>query len=353
MRGRAVLFGLNYAHCKQGQLNGCVNDVKQVAKLIYSMFDEQMPVELYTDDVDRKNTSYDGILQKLYDVAIASYRDNLDYVWVHYSGHGSHQKDISGDESDGQDEGLVPSDYETKGLLLDDVIHRVMSCFNPKTKILFVSDCCHSGSILDLTYVWNEQKQSFVENKKCTIRSPTILISGCRDSQTSADAYNLLKDNQHIGALTASIIKVLQSNRKYIFDAFAFVDAVRKELKKGRFEQYPCLSSTFDLTTEPSLIPKMQKREIDVETKQDIPAPSLYPKPPQYPIQCPQQLASCNNNAQFRPAYVEAPTTYASSYTPVQPQYIYTNQVVVQQPIIVTYIPLHPYIDVSGYGYCV
>jgi len=352
MRGRALLFGLNYAHSKQGRLNGCINDVRQIAKLIYSLFDEQMTVELYTDDVDRKNTSYDGILQKLYDMAIASYRDNLEYVWIHYSGHGSHQKDVNSDESDGQDEGLVPADYETKGLLLDDVIHRVISCFNPKTKILFISDCCHSGSILDLTYTWNEQKQSVVENKKCTIKSPTILISGCRDSQTSADAYNLLRDNQYIGALTASIIKVLQSNKKYIFDAFTFVDAIRKELKKGRFEQYPCLSSTFDLTKEPSLIPKLSKKNVDFETKQDIRAPILYPNPPQYPEKCIQH-SLCNNNVQLRPAYVEAPNTYVSSYTPVQPQYIYTNQVVVQQPIIVTYIPLHPYIDISGYGLCV
>lgn len=343
MKGKALLFGLNYAHCKQGRLNGCINDVRQVANQIYTLFDEQMPVEVYTDDLDRKSTSYDGIFQKLYDLAISSYKDNLDFVWIHYSGHGSHQKDINGDELDGEDEGLVPSDYETKGLLLDDVINRIIACINPKTKVLFISDCCHSGSILDLHYSWDESNQCAIENSKCTVKAPTILISGCRDSQTSADAFNLLQDNKHIGALTASIIKVLQKNRKYIYDAFMFVDAIRKELKKGRFEQYPCLSSTYDLIKDPSLIPLPKPVEKpEIKLPQYPQAPKLYQQQRSQPIDS-------------RPPYTESQNTYIVSY-PVQQAYIhpqypqYPLQITAPQPIIITYIPI---IDVHGFGYCV
>jgi hypothetical protein len=105
VKGKALLFGLNYAHCKEGQLSGCVNDVNEIAQYISNNI--QIPVEKYTDDIDLKNTSYDGIIQKLYGLAIESYRENLEFVWIHYSGHGSYQQDRSGDEKDGLDEGLV------------------------------------------------------------------------------------------------------------------------------------------------------------------------------------------------------------------------------------------------------
>jgi hypothetical protein len=269
-----------------------------MATYISRLYGNNCEISLYTDDVDRKSTSYDGIVQKLYDLAISSYRDNLEFAWIHYSGHGSYQKDSDGDEADGYDEGFVPSDYETKGILIDDVINKVISCFNPKTKILFISDCCHSGSILDLRYGWSEDMQCVVENKKCTVRAPVIMISGCRDSQTSADAYDLLGDHKSIGALTASIVNVLRKYPKYVNNIFAFIHAVRNELYKGGFEQYPCLSSTYDITKNPSMV-------LQIAQTRDI-----------------------------RPSYSEAPNTYSLSanqcHTPIQAIY----------PTYITYIPM-------------
>jgi len=253
MRGKALLFGLNYAHCKQGQLKGCVNDVYMMSKFIQSLLN--IPIDIYTDDVDIKSTSYDGIVQKLYDLSIQSVKEDLEFVWIHYSGHGSSQKDTSGDEEDGMDEGLVPSDFERKGILIDDIIHNILASFNPNTKILFICDACHSGSILDLKYTWDTNMKCRVDNKKDYIKSKTLLISGCQDNQTSADAFNLLGDNKSVGALTASILKVLRSNPIYIQNAFKLVQAVRRELKNGNFSQFPNLSSNYNLVQYASLIP--------------------------------------------------------------------------------------------------
>ena len=253
MRGKALLFGLNYAHCKQGQLKGCVNDVYMMSKYIQTLLN--IPIDIYTDDVDIKSTSYDGIVQKLYDLALQSVKEDLEFVWIHYSGHGSSQKDTSGDEEDGMDEGLVPSDFERKGILIDDIIHNILASFNPKTKILFICDACHSGSILDLKYTWNASMKCKVDNKKDYVKSNTMLISGCQDNQTSADAFNLLGDNKSVGALTASILKVLRANPSYIQNAFKLVQEVRRELKKGSFSQFPNLSSNYNLLQNASLIP--------------------------------------------------------------------------------------------------
>lgn len=252
MKGKALLFGLNYAHCKSGKLNGCINDVNNIAEYIQSTL--AIPMVKYTDDVDLQNTSYNGILKNLYNLAVDTWRENLDFIWIHYSGHGSHQKDQNGDEKDGYDEGLVPSDYEYRGILIDDMINHILSVVNPKTKVLFICDACHSGSILDLKYAWNASKRYTIDNSADKIRAKTILISGCMDDQTSADAYNVLGDHKSVGALSACILTALKYNPNLIYDAFALVEKVRSELKRRGFAQYPCLSSTYDLNPDPNLI---------------------------------------------------------------------------------------------------
>jgi hypothetical protein len=330
MKGKGLLFGLNYAYCEKGQLNGCINDVRHVASYLYTTFGSSFPINVYTDDVDRRSTSYNGIIQKLYDLAISSYRDDLDFVWIHYSGHGSHQQDRNGDETDGQDEGLVPSDYHTRGLLLDDFLNKIMEQFNPKTRIVFVTDCCHSGSILDLRYTWNERQLPIIDNKTCRVRSPTILISGCSDAQTSADAFNLLNNGKHIGALTACILKVLYKQPTIIHNVFDFVNAVRRQLGKDGFKQYPCLSSTYDLTKDPSLLP--QQRDM-------APAPRLYQQVSHTQHQHQHQQQVIYRNTDVKPSYYESQSTYMTSSVPYQQSVQYQY---------VTYIPI-----IHGYGVCV
>ena len=253
MKGKAVLFGLNYAHCKQGKLNGCINDVRAMVKYLQTSFN--MPVEVYTDDIDEVNTSYNGIIEVLSKLSRDTYNQNLDYVWIHYSGHGSSKRDTSGDEIDGMDEGLVPTDFETKGIIIDDILYKILSLFNPHTKIIFVCDACHSGSILDLKYSWQSDKQCNIENRYCELKSKTILISGCRDDQTSADAFNLLNDGKHVGALSACILNTLKNKPEKIHNIFSLINTVRKDLIKKGYKQYPCLSTNFDLSENASIFP--------------------------------------------------------------------------------------------------
>jgi hypothetical protein len=328
VKGKALLFGLNYAHCKSGKLNGCINDVQIMSKYIQSLMN--VPVAVYTDDVDRKSTSYDGIIEKLYDLAIESYRENLEFVWIHYSGHGSYQKDVSGDEKDGYDEGLVPSDYEIKGILIDDLLNKIFNSFNPKTRVLFVCDACHSGSMLDLTYTWDANKKCTTDNPRCAVRAPTMLISGCMDNQTSADAYNLMKDNKYVGALTASILNVLRKRGQYIYDVFALVEAVRSELQRGGFKQYPCLSSNYDINKTVSVVPIVPKQTQQPQTMQQA--------------------------SHYRPSYYESYNTFSRSVNtqPVQPM-MQQAQPMMQQAVSITYIPVQithvPYVQGNTYGY--
>jgi hypothetical protein len=348
MKSKALLFGLNYKHCSNGQLKGCINDTKYMAEYIKNEFN--MPTEIYTDDKDLFNTSYGGILCNLYNLAIETYKDNLDFVWIHYSGHGSSVKDVSGDEKDGNDEALVPSDYETKGFLIDDYIHKVFEAFNPKTKILFICDSCHSGTMADIKYSWNSNKCT-IENNNCNAKAYIVTISGCMDNQTSADAYNLLGNNENIGALTASILKSFKENPKSKNNIFELVNNVNINLKLGGFSQYSKLCSTYDLNKDATIFnnllsPNNSSNSVSSETPllndisideiineyTTIPPQQLPEKPPQQyqqmpPINSSQPVHHYYSQAHVIPTVPYRPPSQSQYYfSPIKPQSQYQPQ---------------------------
>ncbi len=78
-----------------------------------------------------------------------------DFVYVHLSGHGSRQRDLNGDETDGQDEVFLPSDAGNKargtGLFVnaitDDEIGTAMDAIRATgANVWLVMDSCNSGT---------------------------------------------------------------------------------------------------------------------------------------------------------------------------------------------------------------
>lgn len=251
---RGYLFGLNYANDSTAKLNGCINDVKNMAAYLQDV--AGIPCETFTDDVNQPETSASGMLNRLYKIAKQSYSDNLDLVWIHYSGHGSYVTDSSGDEKDGRDEALVPSDFRTAGLISDDSINSLFSSFNPKTRVICVFDCCHSGTIGDVLYSWEGPKKVVVENILCQASGRVITLSGCLDTQLSADAQNVFKDNEFAGAMTSCLLMALNENKSGTWaNVFTLVKATRDKLKKRGFQQVPKLCSTHNLAKDMVLIP--------------------------------------------------------------------------------------------------
>ena len=253
LKSKAVLFGLNYSYDQKCALKGCINDVNSMATFLRLTWG--MPCEIYTDDVNKVACSGMSIIQRLYQLGCESYSQNLDLVWIHYSGHGSYMKDTNSDEKDGQDECLVPSDYATAGLIPDDFICQLFKCFNPKTRVIAVFDCCHSGTIGDVKYSWEGPRSASVENIVCQVPAKIITLSGCLDAQTSADAYNVLGDNRAIGALTGCLLLALTQNADARKNAFTMVDTVRKNLVARGFTQRAKLCSSYNLALDPVFVP--------------------------------------------------------------------------------------------------
>lgn len=281
LRVAALLFGLNYPGTA-AELQGCVRDVQNVAAFLRTQL--RFPAEsiaMFTDaDAStRYGTTRRGIMEQL--AALARRSSSLDFIWLHYSGHGTWQRDRAaaasggvsgagagaGDELDGRDECWVPSDFETAGVILDDDIGAALRAFAPTTRIFFVSDSCYSGTVADLPYAWRVDGRSGVQpfrgsiTSKATTKTTTampriIALSGCLDTQTSADAYGLdaSAPTSYSGALTTTLLRVLVEWPLARRSAFYAAARVATALRARRFSQTPLLSASFSLTASRELI---------------------------------------------------------------------------------------------------
>lgn len=241
MKSKAVLFGINYVQTPSARLRGCVNDVKNMA--CYLKEEENYDiVKVYTDEDDERKTRASSIINTLYKLALESHRYRLRRVWIHFSGHGCSFNDTNNDEKDGYDECIVPSDYYRSGVITDDLLKRVLRQFNKNTNVVCVFDCCHSGTIGDLKYVYkNNYKVPVKDNKLSKCSANVCLISGCMDNQTSADAYNVIGRHQFSGAMTTCLLAVIRQDKRLL----NVMKNLRYMLLSKRFTQVPQLSSSF------------------------------------------------------------------------------------------------------------
>lgn len=244
---KALLIGINYTGT-DNELNGCINDSENLKNfIINNKYVEEENITMLNDKLDADHLpTKDNILKQFNNIVqfCSENKDKLVYVFVSYSGHGYYQIDMNGDETDGQDEVLCPIDCDTNGFIVDDDIKRLLiDKLGPNVKLVFLSDSCHSGTVLDLKYTYKIGiVNSCVVNRKINdSKCDVVLISGCSDSQTSADAFisNSKNELQYQGAMTASFIKTFHDKITYK----ALIEGMRKYLLKTKFTQIPQLTS--------------------------------------------------------------------------------------------------------------
>ena len=74
------------------------------------------------------------------------------------TGHGGQTPDLDGDEDDGYDEVIYPVDFRVNGHIVDDEMHLIMvKSLPPGVRLTAIFDSCHSGSALDLPYIYSTQ----------------------------------------------------------------------------------------------------------------------------------------------------------------------------------------------------
>jgi len=240
IRKKALLVGINYRNT-ESELNGCINDIINMKDVLITKFGYSIDdITVITDDTEIKPTRY-NILTTLLNLLLET-NSNL---YFHYSRHGRQTLDLNGDESDKLDEGLVPIDYEKKGIITDDEIRGLLNCLAISSRLTIVLDCCHSGTGVDLCYNLYERigKYYLLEDpsyKYGKTNGSVVCISGCMDSQTSADAYI---NKQYQGALTNALISGINTLSTKTRTLNNLYSHIKNTLQQGKYTQIPCLSS--------------------------------------------------------------------------------------------------------------
>jgi hypothetical protein len=234
-KSKAVLIGCNYVGTPN-QLNGCINDANNIKDFLISIGFDINNIQMITDNTINKPTKK-NILDAFKTLLMNTKAGELVF-WL-FSGHGSYMKDKNGDEALGYDQCIYTLDEQ---FIIDDELKDLIQKYLNKDACLFaLFDSCFSGSVLDLKYQYMDSLNydKYIENsKQSKTNGNVVMISGCNDIQTSADAYI---NGNATGAMTWSFLNSFKNNKNLTFRAL--VKSMRDTLKKNGYEQIPQLST--------------------------------------------------------------------------------------------------------------
>jgi hypothetical protein len=243
---RALLIGINYVGSKD-ELKGCVNDVETVRKLLvdccgFSQNNITVMVDVGTGNIKPTKKNILKYMKSLVNITKAG-----DELFIHYSGHGSQLPCLCGDEIKNpdtpcMDDLICPCDFDNiiPRFITDDVLREELVEKLPTgAKLRAVFDCCNSGTALDLPYLYKGNDKFTSVNKSNLKCEDCLLLSGCRDDQTSADSKFNGKAG---GALTWAFDKAFRSCKKSGMTWKDLFVLVRHFIADKEFDQIPTLS---------------------------------------------------------------------------------------------------------------
>ena len=157
--------------------------------------------------------THDNIIKEL--KWLASKLNNDDSIGVIYvAGHGTQVNDANGDELDGRDEAWQTFDRK---IIIDDIITKIMSTSHPKSHLTIISDCCHSGTMLD--FIDRDQcNNKFSDRNWVSIGSALDYQSAIQSGNGSVCTFFLLKIIKQNKNITIKELKnLLENEMKYSF----------------------------------------------------------------------------------------------------------------------------------------
>jgi hypothetical protein len=188
---KALLIGMNYQYFPgHMRLRNSVHDVEAFQSFLQKrgMQDEDIRVIVDEGDEGRARTTYAAIVRVILELAKDSWAHELTHAYFMFSGHSSQVRDMDHEEADGLDEGIAPSNFKEKGLIIDDLLGQLFSCFNPKTHVFCIFDCDTSGSMLDLPHYYIQYEDMtpyFVKAPRSMRGRRVYALSACKDKEIS------------------------------------------------------------------------------------------------------------------------------------------------------------------------
>lgn len=232
---RALLIGINYVGTAN-ELRGCINDVLSIKERLLQNGFSSTNITMLTDITTNKPTRA-NILRAFTNLLNNSREGDL--LFFAYSGHGSYTIDRNHDETTGYDQMIVPSDLTS---IIDDELKSLIQRYLKKGVTLFAMfDSCFSGTVLDLKYQFYDtlNYDKYTENtSNLETLGNVIMISGCSDYQTSADAYI---QNRASGAMTWSLLETKKQKPNCSWREL--IKHMRVLLSESNYDQIPQLST--------------------------------------------------------------------------------------------------------------
>jgi hypothetical protein len=241
---KALLIGINYLQTNVS-LNGCIDDVVNMNNMLRDVYKYDQ-ITILRDDINNPTTlpTRNNIIAALAQLIVDSV--NCSEIWIHYSGHGARVRDLNGDEISGLDSVLVPLDFMTAGLIVDDDIYTIIQ--HSKCKTIILMDSCNSGTVVDLPWSYtiitpNTYRRSVEQRVLKNLSNQQIyMFSGCKDNQTSADTFST-QLGKYVGAFTFAFLTCLQ-NAKYNTSLLLLYRDICVFLSKNKYSQIPVFSSS-------------------------------------------------------------------------------------------------------------
>jgi hypothetical protein len=262
MPNKALLIGVNKYKLPGSDLQGCVNDVTNVRDILLKYYG--FTVEQIRLLVDERATKKAVLSRLEWLVKDAKAGDRLLF---HFSGHGSQIRDRDGDElKDQLDEILCPHDMDWDGTyIVDDDLKRAFDKLPKDVRLDVLLDSCHSGTGTRAAAAFalmhaaentlptrprflappmdilcrqlGEDDLPLTRMLKATNPANHVLFSGCRDNQTSADAYI---SGSYNGAFSYYFCKHIRDAQGGIARA-ELLKRLRASLRHEGYDQVPQL----------------------------------------------------------------------------------------------------------------
>ncbi len=272
MKKQALLVGIN-DYEGVNDLQGCINDVTNVRSVLKTFFGfGNSEIRVLTDSRATKNNIITR-LDRMVKTAVSG-----DYLIFHFSGHGSQIRDRDGDElADHMDELICPYDMNwDDGFISDDSLSEILQQLKKGVKMEIILDSCHSGTgtrdipiftldseisadrrkhrylrppvDIECRFLGDEEilkpAKSFRTDREITLNH--VLWAGCKDNQTSEDAFI---DGHFNGAFSYYFCKHIRESEGNISRAELFT-RVKNSLKFNDFSQVPQLECKASLRQE-------------------------------------------------------------------------------------------------------
>ncbi|KAI9440069.1 caspase domain-containing protein [Lactarius indigo] len=251
---KAVVIGINYSTHPDPRfrLRWAVQDARKMARFLHESFDfEWSNMQILTDDQSGSLPTKANIRAAMHWLVKGAQPG--DTLFFYFSGHATQVKDTSGDEPDGYDECVCALDYTgdrqfpisptTPGIIVDDDINHIMVQPLPQgCRLTAVLDCCHSGTLLDLPFIYDSHGRLKPSDNLSTVEqksSPAdvISLSACKDSES---AYEVPTEG---GALRKAFIEYM-TNSGNCGTCLDIIWSLRTYMNANGIRQRPQLSSS-------------------------------------------------------------------------------------------------------------